>query len=126
MVSAHPTRLRRTRVLRSPLSAGRPSLLTSPLSSSQAIAGRLYTGPCYEKYNAALRYHSNVPYLMERFKELCKGNAYPTTIHAINSSVATDLNPAALCPIVSLPRPPHPFQKRQPDRLGNPFHDECF
>ena len=37
--------------------------------------------------NAALRQHSGVPYLIERFKELCKGNNYATTIHAINSCV---------------------------------------
>ena len=42
----------------------------------EAIAGRLYSGPCYEKYNASLRSHSGVAYLISKFKELCLGNNY--------------------------------------------------
>jgi len=53
----------------------------------EALAGRLYTGPMYEKYNAALRAHSGVQYLVEKARDLTKGNNYATTIHAINSCV---------------------------------------
>ena len=41
----------------------------------------------YEKYNAALRQASGVQYLIDKFNQLCKGNNYATTIHAINSCV---------------------------------------
>jgi hypothetical protein len=41
----------------------------------------------YEKYNAALRQASGVQYLIDKFNQLCKGNNYATTIHAINSAV---------------------------------------
>ena len=53
----------------------------------EAIAARLYTGPMYEKYNAALRKASGVDLLVRRFEKLCAGNSYATTIHAINSAV---------------------------------------
>ena len=53
----------------------------------ECIAGRLYTGPMYEKYNAALRQASGAPILVERFKKQCHDNLYSTTIHAINSCV---------------------------------------
>ena len=57
------------------------------LMYEEALAARLYTGPMYEKYNAALRSFSGDPFLADRFKKLCLGNYYPTTIHAINSCV---------------------------------------
>ena len=54
---------------------------------TEVLAARLYTGPMYEKYNAALRSFSGFPFLVGRFQKLCLGNYYPTTIHAINSCV---------------------------------------
>ena len=53
----------------------------------ELIAGRLYTGPCYSKYNSVLRMKSGNKHLIEVFGKLCKGNMYATTIHAINSCV---------------------------------------
>lgn len=41
----------------------------------------------YYKYNAVLRSKTRNAYLMSTFKELCEGNTYVTTIHAINSAV---------------------------------------
>jgi hypothetical protein len=54
----------------------------------EAIAGRLYTGPMFMKYNAILRgITSQVPPLVKAFESLCKGNTYTTTLHVINSAV---------------------------------------
>ena len=53
----------------------------------ELIAGRLYTGPMYMKYNAVLRAKSGNSHLMQQCKVLCKGNDYPTSIHATNSCV---------------------------------------
>ena len=57
------------------------------LIEEEVLAGRLYTGPMYQKYNAVLRSKSKVPFLVGQAKELTKGNDYVTTIHAINSCV---------------------------------------
>merc|ERR1719174_3356124 len=47
---------------------------------------RLYTGPMYLKYNAVLR-GLQFDFARPVFEELCQGNLYTTTIHAINSCV---------------------------------------
>ena len=57
------------------------------LMLEELIAGRLYTGPCYSKYNSVLRMKSGNKHLIDVFGKLCKGNMYATTIHAINSCV---------------------------------------
>ena len=57
------------------------------LMLEEVLAGRLYTGPMYQKYNAVLRACTNDPYLVECAKKICKSNTYATTIHAINSAV---------------------------------------
>ena len=41
----------------------------------------------YEKYNLVLRSFAGVAFLHKRWKQLCLGNLYTTTIHAINSCV---------------------------------------
>lgn len=53
----------------------------------ELLGGRLYTGPMYMKYNAVLRSYSGDAYLLKQYKELCLGNQYVSTIHAINSCV---------------------------------------
>ncbi|KAL1496498.1 hypothetical protein AB1Y20_016452 [Prymnesium parvum] len=54
----------------------------------EALAARLYTGPTFVKYNAVLRgLQSHAPRFRARFAELCLGNKYTTTLHAINSAV---------------------------------------
>jgi len=55
--------------------------------AEELLAGRLYTGPMYMKYNAVLRAKSGNVFLMQQNKALCKGNDYPTSIHATNSCV---------------------------------------
>jgi hypothetical protein len=59
---------------------GRPSHV-------DVLCGRLYTGPLFVKYNAVLRGASAdaPPYLRRRVHELCLGNQYTTTLHALNS-----------------------------------------
>jgi hypothetical protein len=57
------------------------------LIEEEVLAGRLYTGPMYQKYNAVLRACTEDPYLVDCAKKICKGNSYATTIHAINSAV---------------------------------------
>ena len=41
----------------------------------------------YHKYNTVLRSKSGNQFLMQQFEQLCKGNTYRTTIHAVNSCV---------------------------------------
>ena len=48
---------------------GHPELMVE-----EQIAGRLYTGPVYEKLNAVLRAQSGDPFLVGRFERLCLGN----------------------------------------------------
>ena len=59
----------------------------SPLIEEEQIAGRLYTGPAYEKLNLVLRAQSGNTFLKMRCKELCQSNTYATTIHAVSSCV---------------------------------------
>ena len=62
---------------------GEPALMLT-----EAIGGRLYTGPLFMKYNAVLRgMDSRVEFLRREFKRLCRGNRYTTTLHVINSSL---------------------------------------
>ena len=53
-----------------------------PMVLDEAIAGRLYTGPMYEKYNAVLRASSHNAHLVQKKKQLCGDNNYATTIRA--------------------------------------------
>ena len=59
----------------------------SELMREEQIAGRLYTGPVYEKLNAVLRALSGNAFLKRKFEVLCRGNTYATTIHAVSSCV---------------------------------------
>ena len=54
------------------------------------LAGRMYTGPMYFKYNAVLRAETKDPFLVKSFQSACGPapfNKYVSTIHAINSCV---------------------------------------
>lgn len=57
------------------------------VGEDEFLAGRLYTGPLFVKYNAVLRgTGSTVPkFFKDEFWRLCAGNRYPTTLHTINS-----------------------------------------
>ena len=60
-----------------------------PIDEEEFIGARLYTGPCFVKYNTVLR-GSPAPrgsFFHKKFMELCKGNKYCTTLHVINSAV---------------------------------------
>ena len=49
---------------------------------------RMYTGPCFVKYNTVLRgLQSSIPFFRDKFTDLCKGNKYTTSLHVINSAV---------------------------------------
>jgi len=56
------------------------------VSKEEFIAARLYTGPMYLKYNAVLR-GLQFEFAKQSFDQLCKGNKYTTTLHAINSAI---------------------------------------
>ena len=61
-----------------------------PLTEEELVAGRLYTGPMYFKYNAVLRQFTGDPFLVDAWKKACGPapyNNYVSTIHAINSCV---------------------------------------
>mmetsp|Transcript_3500 Transcript_3500/g.7457 ORF Transcript_3500/g.7457 Transcript_3500/m.7457 type:complete len:1156 (+) Transcript_3500:3-3470(+) len=56
----------------------------------EVLCARLYTGPLYEKYNAVLRgLPRKVDFFEKKFNQLCKGNRYTNTLHAINSVLVT-------------------------------------
>lgn len=58
------------------------------VTEDELIGARMYTGPCFVKYNGVLRgVNSPVPFLKEQFEKLCKGNLYTTTLHIINSCI---------------------------------------
>ena len=59
----------------------------TPLVHEELVAGRLYTGPMYQKYNMVLRAKSEVPKLVSDWQAVCRGNTYATSIHATNSCV---------------------------------------
>mmetsp|Transcript_40793 Transcript_40793/g.119043 ORF Transcript_40793/g.119043 Transcript_40793/m.119043 type:complete len:330 (-) Transcript_40793:173-1162(-) len=55
------------------------------------VAGRLYTGPMFIKYNAVLRGHGNgaaPPFLRQQFELVCRGNIYGTTLHVIDAAIS--------------------------------------
>ena len=90
---AHPESCRKL----APLGAFAPALAErnaalaaaghATIIEEEIIAGRLYTGPLYEKYNTVLRAKSGNTFLVAKCASLCRGNEYATTIHAINSCV---------------------------------------
>ena len=56
-------------------------------AGEELVGGRMYTGPCYAKYNAVLRAKSKDPFLVDQCRKITLGNTYTTSIHAINSCV---------------------------------------
>ena len=56
----------------------------APLLTAELIGARLYTGPCFAKYNAVLRQHAGC---VADFEALCRGNTYTCTLHACNSAL---------------------------------------
>jgi hypothetical protein len=57
------------------------------LHDPELAAARLYTGPMYSKYNVALRATAGGEFERGRFQELCHGNGYVASLHAINSAL---------------------------------------
>lgn len=61
----------------------------SHVGEDEFLAGRLYTGPMFVKYNAILRgIVSPISFFQEEYHRLCLGNTYATTLHTINSALA--------------------------------------
>ena len=63
-----------------------------PLFEEEVIAGRLYTGPVFIKYNCVLRgvetaHRNTIPRFLNEWRALCQGNKYTTTIHCIASCI---------------------------------------
>ena len=50
----------------------------SEMIREELVAGRMYTGPMYAKYNTVLRSKSKDPQMLKLAKDLTKGNEYPT------------------------------------------------
>lgn len=58
------------------------------IDRTEFIGARMYTGPCFVKYNSVLRgLQSSIPFFRNSMETLCKGNKYTTTMHVINSAV---------------------------------------
>ena len=74
--------------------AGHPVMMLE-----EQIAGRLYTGPIYEKLNLVLRALSGNAFLKRRCEELTQGNTYATTIHAVASCVLKLSKLAVACKV---------------------------
>ena len=70
-----------------PRNAALRQLREAELLREEAVAGRLYSGPMYEKYNAVLRAESGDTFLVQKCEALTKGNRYATSIHAVTSCV---------------------------------------
>ena len=77
------------------------------------IAGRLYTGPMFEKYNLVCRASiKQAPqFLKDQFTAKCKGNFYTTTIHLINSLI---IKLSKLCLLYTSPSPRDGLLSRMP------------
>lgn len=60
---------------------GQPSV-----GREEFIGARLYTGPLYLKYNAVLR-GLQFSFAKSSFDQLCAGNKYTNTLHALNSAI---------------------------------------
>ena len=59
-----------------------------PLIEEELIGLRLYSGPCYVKYNTTLRgLQSAQAAARKRREELCGSNHYATSLHAISSGI---------------------------------------
>ena len=69
------------------------------LIKEEVVAGRLYSGPMYEKYNAVLRAESRNAFLVERCETLTQGNRYATSIHAVTSCVLKLSKVTAACKV---------------------------
>ena len=52
----------------------------SNVTVEECIAARLYTGPCYLKYNQVLRGLGNGGKMRDDYERLCQGNKYTTTL----------------------------------------------
>ena len=61
----------------------------SRLVMEELIAGRLYTGPMFEKYSLVARSSIDAApqFMKDQVKASCKGNRYTTTIHLLNSLI---------------------------------------
>jgi len=70
-----------------------------PLEFAELVAGILYTGPMYQKYNSVLRASSGDKYMVDQNVAICKTNAYPTTIHCINSCIIKLSKLTKACPL---------------------------
>ena len=63
---------------------------TPALLDEEVLAGRMYTGPMYVKYNTILRAKSGtVPALAAKAEEMCKSNYYPSTLQIITAALRT-------------------------------------
>ncbi|KAL1523174.1 hypothetical protein AB1Y20_018129 [Prymnesium parvum] len=58
------------------------------LLMDEVLAGRLYTGPLFHKYNLVLRGGKGAaPLLRRELEGTCRGNQYVTTLHVLNSCI---------------------------------------
>jgi hypothetical protein len=60
-----------------------------PLLNDELLAGRLYSGPMFLKYNLVCRavVKEAPPFMKADFERCCRGNKFTTTIHVLNSLV---------------------------------------
>jgi len=60
----------------------------APVSDTEFVSARLYTGPMYLKYNAVLRAAPGLSRPLSEFaSRLCQGNKYETTLHGISAAI---------------------------------------
>lgn len=90
----------------------------APLEQAEFIAARMYTGPCFEKYNAVLRAGLDMSFFVDRRQKLCADNRYATTLATLNSSFQTLSKLQQALPVYRAPGGALPTQFWQPDELG--------
>ena len=71
----------------------------APLTVTEVLAARLWTGPMFMKYNAVARVKANpeVAFFQQQNATLNLGNTYNTTIHVINSAIVKASKLTAAC-----------------------------
>ena len=95
-----------------------------PLQLSGFVCLRLYTGPVYVKYNAVLRGlppgldETPVADLAEQWSQLCLGNRYKVTLHAMTAAIGKLSRLTRVCTVYRGPGGVTPKSFWQSDQFG--------
>ena len=84
----HPRSIKDYAEARAQADAKLAVLGVAAVSDAEFVAARMYTGPCYIKYNTTLRaLPGKNPALSKMYEKLCCGNRYEATVHLISAAI---------------------------------------